>query len=236
MNIERAASQDNVLGFFVGNQLSFSDSVLSLAERAVGCLAASRISALHDLLFLSDKTCASVHLIIVDESMLENLRTTLPKLRAKIPNAKIALAYRNPDNAIRLIRMSEEVSMLDSVGVLPMNLDVDRWLSVLRLLLCGERFIPAGLVRDRPAPEPAKADDSAEAEDDEAQVKLTPRELQVLEAVAQGKQNKIIAETLNLSQHTVKLHLHHLIAKLGVDNRTEAAIWYLNRKAACQDA
>lgn len=60
---------------------------------------------------------------------------------------------------------------------------------------------------------------------------MTERELQVLESAAQGKQNKIIAEELNLSQHTVKLHMHHVIAKLGVHNRTEAAIWYLDQYA-----
>ena len=60
---------------------------------------------------------------------------------------------------------------------------------------------------------------------------LTERELQVLKAVSEGKQNKIIAEELSLSQHTVKLHMDHVMSKLGIHNRTEAAIWYLGRHA-----
>ena len=50
---------------------------------------------------------------------------------------------------------------------------------------------------------------------------------QVLSCVAEGKQNKLIANRLGLSEHTVKLHIHHVIAKLGVNNRTEAAVWFL---------
>ena len=58
-------------------------------------------------------------------------------------------------------------------------------------------------------------------------IRLTTREAQVLSCVAEGKQNKLIANRLGLSEHTVKLHIHHVIAKLGVNNRTEAAVWFL---------
>ncbi len=58
---------------------------------------------------------------------------------------------------------------------------------------------------------------------------LTPRELQILPLIAQGLQNKVIAGTLDLSEHTVKLHTHNIFAKLGVSNRTAAAKWYLSR-------
>ena len=42
-----------------------------------------------------------------------------------------------------------------------------------------------------------------------------------------AKANKFIAHHLDLSESTVKLHIHHIISKLGVSNRTEAAIAYL---------
>ena len=56
--------------------------------------------------------------------------------------------------------------------------------------------------------------------------KLTPREKEVLALVASGHPNKVIARDLDVSCHTVKLHIHRIIAKLGVNNRTEAAVWY----------
>jgi DNA-binding NarL/FixJ family response regulator len=53
---------------------------------------------------------------------------------------------------------------------------------------------------------------------------LTPRELEVLRRVAQGKTNREIAEQLIIAPGTVKLHVEHIIAKLGVSDRTQAAV------------
>ena len=56
------------------------------------------------------------------------------------------------------------------------------------------------------------------------ETKLTPRERAVLELLEQGMANKIIAYRLSLSQSTVKAHVHNIISKLNVSNRTEAAV------------
>jgi DNA-binding NarL/FixJ family response regulator len=53
---------------------------------------------------------------------------------------------------------------------------------------------------------------------------LTPRELQVLELLAKGLDNAEIAQTLFLSQHTVKNHVSSLLIKLQVENRIQAAV------------
>jgi DNA-binding NarL/FixJ family response regulator len=51
---------------------------------------------------------------------------------------------------------------------------------------------------------------------------LTPREIQVLELLAEGFANKTIAERLSISDQTVKFHVAAILGKLGVANRTEA--------------
>jgi DNA-binding NarL/FixJ family response regulator len=51
---------------------------------------------------------------------------------------------------------------------------------------------------------------------------LTPRELEVLAALAEGMTNKAIARRLNISLHTVKFHVESLFRKLGARTRTEA--------------
>jgi ATP/maltotriose-dependent transcriptional regulator MalT len=51
---------------------------------------------------------------------------------------------------------------------------------------------------------------------------ITPRELEVLEQMAQGKSNQEIADTLFVSLNTVKTHLSNLFSKLGVKRRTQA--------------
>ena len=51
---------------------------------------------------------------------------------------------------------------------------------------------------------------------------LTPRELEVLQALSQGLSNKAIARKLEISLHTVKFHVESVFRKLGARNRTEA--------------
>ena len=53
---------------------------------------------------------------------------------------------------------------------------------------------------------------------------LTPRELDVLVLLMAGKTNQEMAATLNIKVGTVKRHLNLIYAKLGVSNRTEAAV------------
>jgi DNA-binding NarL/FixJ family response regulator len=64
---------------------------------------------------------------------------------------------------------------------------------------------------------------------------LTDRESQILTAVAQGLTNKEVARELRISEATVKTHLLHVFAKLGVDDRTAAATLALRRGIICLD-
>lgn len=56
---------------------------------------------------------------------------------------------------------------------------------------------------------------------------LSPRELEVLQMTTQGLTNAEIAERLELTIHAVKFHLASIYRKLGVHNRTEAAVAFL---------
>ena len=53
---------------------------------------------------------------------------------------------------------------------------------------------------------------------------LTPREMDVLRLLAQGQSNKEIARALHLVEETVKSHVRHILAKLGVQSRTQAVL------------
>ena len=55
--------------------------------------------------------------------------------------------------------------------------------------------------------------------------RLTPREQEVLELIAAGLSNKLIARRLGIAEKTVKTHVGHVLAKLGVSDRTQAALW-----------
>jgi DNA-binding NarL/FixJ family response regulator len=81
-------------------------------------------------------------------------------------------------------------------------------LDAIRQVHAGKKRIP-----------PAVAAQLAEHLADEA---LTPREVEVLRLVAEGNRNKDIAERLFISEETVKVHVKHVMEKLGASDRTEA--------------
>jgi DNA-binding NarL/FixJ family response regulator len=54
---------------------------------------------------------------------------------------------------------------------------------------------------------------------------LTEREREVLELVRQGHPNKLIARRLGISERTVKAHVTHILQRIGVSDRTQAALW-----------
>jgi DNA-binding NarL/FixJ family response regulator len=56
---------------------------------------------------------------------------------------------------------------------------------------------------------------------------LTPRELEVLQMIALGLTNAEAAQRLHVSVHAIKFHLATIYSRLGVANRTEAAVRYL---------
>lgn len=60
-------------------------------------------------------------------------------------------------------------------------------------------------------------------------VVLTDREKEILQGLAQGLANKLIARNLNISEATVKVHVRNLLKKLGFHSRLEAAVWAVSR-------
>ncbi len=81
------------------------------------------------------------------------------------------------------------------------------------------RAVAAGLIVRLPeATDPG----FAAMREGDGQALLTPRELDVLGALAEGMTNKAIARRLNISLHTVKFHVESLFRKLGARTRTEA--------------
>lgn len=57
---------------------------------------------------------------------------------------------------------------------------------------------------------------------------LTARELQVIQMIAEGLSNKMIANKLDIAESTVKVHVKHILNKTGLRTRVEAAVWTVN--------
>ena len=70
----------------------------------------------------------------------------------------------------------------------------------------------------------------------EPPIQLTPREMDVIQLLAEGLSNKEIARLLFISPRTVNFHLDNIYSKLGVSSRTEAAIYALRHSWARRPA
>lgn len=215
---------------FAGPRHDFSDCTVRAIQSEIGDLGILRVSSL-DELFAPGLNVAGAQLLLLHERLCLDCLAVREKLVAAMPGAALAIACTTTDyngGPIRRLFSCELVR-----GVLPFNLKLDIWLSALRLLLSGGDYCPMELAhllpmndgRDRPKRPPNAISDGRTSG---AGNVLTDRETDVLDLVAQGLQNKNIASRLALSEHTVKLHIHHIISKLGVHNRTEAAAVYLN--------
>ena len=60
---------------------------------------------------------------------------------------------------------------------------------------------------------------------DDPAAQLTPRELEILNLVGEGKANKEIATELTISERTARTHVSNILRKLGLSSRTQAALW-----------
>jgi len=90
--------------------------------------------------------------------------------------------------------------------------------NAIEQVLAGRSALPLDLVSAamKSDPAPARAGELSQI--------LTEREQQVVELVADGLTNKEIARKLDISPATVKVHVERLIGKLGVADRTQAAV------------
>jgi two-component system nitrate/nitrite response regulator NarL len=65
---------------------------------------------------------------------------------------------------------------------------------------------------------------------------LSQREVQIVRCLLNGDSNKVVANHLNITEATVKVHLKSLLRKINATNRTQAAIWALNNGFANEPA
>ncbi len=134
--------------------------------------------------------------------------------------ATAAIRREQPDSeVIALTSVLEDASVIGAVragaiGYLLKDANADELCRAIRAAAAGQvQLSPKAaerLMREVRAPESPET--------------LTEREIEVLRLLAQGQANKEIARTLNIGEKTVKTHVSHILAKLGVPSRTQAAL------------
>lgn len=228
---------------FLGGASVFPDVMLRMVEQEVDGARTLRLNSLSELRRRAGRDDL-IRKVFFDDRLNDQVLRDIIQLRAQMPGTDWVLAYRDPSVARRLLALRAETPRLFDILLLPMTLPIGPWSSMLRLVLAGQ-FVAAGdlLGPDIPgahAPPPLDTapPDTPTAEDRKHPSRgtsprscLTHREREVLAMVSEGGRNKSIAHKLSLSEHTVKLHLHNAITKIGARNRTEAATWFLSHRS-----
>jgi DNA-binding NarL/FixJ family response regulator len=151
----------------------------------------------------------SIDLLILDYNMpgmngLEGLDRALKEF----PVTKVALLSGVANRDVVNAAMAR-----GAMGFIPKSLPAASLVNAIRFVLSGERYVPFNF-----------GTTSSDETKDGVFSNLSPREMQTLEQLCIGLSNKEIARNLDIQEVTVKLHVKNLVAKLGVTNRTQAAL------------
>ena len=98
-------------------------------------------------------------------------------------------------------------------GFIPKSLSATSFINAIRFILAGETYFPFDY-----------GTTSSEEKNYGDFARISTREMQTLEQLCIGLSNKEIARNLDIQEVTVKLHVKNLFSKLGVSNRTQAAL------------
>lgn len=145
----------------------------------------------------------------------------LAELKAAAPAARIVLLTVSEDEQDLRAALHGGAN-----GYLLKTIEGDALGAALQRVMRGEPVVSpemmGKLVAAVQAPVPAPA--RAEAAAAEAPAQLSPREQEVLRQIARGASNKEIARKLDIAETTVKIHVQHILRKLGVSSRVQAAL------------
>ncbi len=144
--------------------------------------------------------------------------TCLGRMRSELPDMPVLMfsAFDNPTYVARTVA-------LGAAGYLPKDSDPETLLTAIRRAAAGEsiwtreelRRVTGALSTPRiPV---------------DLEVPLTRRESEVLKQLALGLSNKEIALALTISYETVKEHVQHILRKVNVTDRTQAAVWAVRK-------
>jgi len=181
-----------------------------------------------EALELCRRLCPELVLMDVRMPRMDGLDAT-QKIKEECPKTSVLImtSHENPEYLLEAIRAG-------AAGYILKEATQQQVIEAIRELLSGEfplnRGLAVRLIR-RLADEEThkkKKDEEPTTFEERAEpllpTSLSPREVEVLKLLVRGQTNEEIAKNLLVSVSTVKKHMHQLIAKLGVSDRTQAAV------------
>lgn len=155
-------------------------------------------------------------------------------LDLKLPGAEgfsglISVRKLVPSVPVMMVSSTDQVDIIresfshGALGYLPKSSSQEVMKNAIRLIMSGSTYIPAEALGSFGAA-PAVEETTSPQRTEGVMSDLTPRQHAVLDLLAEGKANKVIAFDLGISEITVKAHVSAILRKLGVSNRLQAVI------------
>lgn len=193
---------------------------------------------------VTEEELNDIKLVLLYRLPVEEIQAVVQRFHRGKNRAAMAMVVEGTEKLEGYFRRLAETRIID--GILPLNLRLDVFLAATDLLAKGGEHFPSALLQ-RLSNDPA-ADESESLGSELVSVArtsnlalpsgdmaaLTTREVQILDLLCEGTQNKIIADKLHLSENTVKVHIRNIYKKMHVRNRTEAASRFFNNDRAMQ--
>ncbi|NYT62405.1 response regulator transcription factor [Alcaligenaceae bacterium] len=134
-----------------------------------------------------------------------------------------------PDCAVLILTVSEEAEELGQAlrggacGYLLKNIDADSLTAAIRRVAIGEPVIAESMTAKLVAQfrSQAPTDSPLDAE----RARLTAREREIVQCLARGESNKVIARNLSVAESTVKIHVQNILKKLNLSSRVQVAVY-----------
>jgi two-component system nitrate/nitrite response regulator NarL len=154
------------------------------------------------------------------------IASSVAVLKSKLDHAKIVLLSSELDRLALIAAFSAGAD-----AYLLKNISAEAFLASLTLVMMNEKIFPTSMASlfSEYLGDPFLKNGPALATEGHS---LSHREIDIIRHIADGESNKAIARNLMITESTVKVHLKTILRKLGLINRTQAAIWALNNGLA----
>ena len=211
--------QEEIRLLLVEDHVSFREATASVFEREPGFEVVGQAGSLAEVRKMLEEGASEADVALVDlglpdgygGDLIKELRTANPRAQALVLSATLEQA--------EIARAVEA----GAAGVLHKSADIEEVVEAVRRVRAGEMLLPLEKVVELLRYAGSHREQEQEAR--QAIAQLTPREKEVLEALAEGLDGKDIAQRLGISAVTERNHVASILAKLGVHSRLQALIF-----------
>jgi DNA-binding NarL/FixJ family response regulator len=176
------------------------------------------LAALHDVI-----QRFSADLVLLEGRLIIGTVDTITELIRQVPKLKI-IVQLSPNDQIKTV----ELYRRGVRGIIPRSISASLLVKCVRRVAAGEIWIDNESINSVIEAYRSQADPLTSLQ---AQPRISPKELAIITYVTQGMRNKEIGNQLGNSEQVIKNYLRKIYDKLGVSDRVELALYWINREA-----